>query len=51
MIDLMYSQVREQALWALGNFAGESPQLRDNLLEIGVLGALLQLLEMNPSVC
>ena len=44
-------QVREQALWALGNIAGDGAELRDTLLDMGVLPALLQLLQLSPKVC
>ena len=47
----IHLQVREQALWALGNIAGDGPKLRDTLLDMGVLSALLQLLQCAPKVC
>lgn len=34
--------VREQAVWALGNIAGDSPQCRDFVLSHGVMEPLLQ---------
>jgi hypothetical protein len=34
--------VREQAVWALGNIAGDSPKCRDFVLSHGVMDALLQ---------
>lgn len=36
--------VQEQAVWALGNIAGDSPMYRDHLLDAGVLMPLLQIL-------
>ncbi|KAK0456692.1 armadillo-type protein [Armillaria borealis] len=36
--------VREQAVWALGNIAGDSPQCRDYVLQAGALRPLLALL-------
>merc|ERR1712166_918348 len=46
-IDLLESpssDVREQAVWALGNIAGDGPPLRDVLNQHGVLKALLRFL-------
>mmetsp|Transcript_33875 Transcript_33875/g.61566 ORF Transcript_33875/g.61566 Transcript_33875/m.61566 type:complete len:546 (-) Transcript_33875:52-1689(-) len=34
--------VREQAVWALGNIAGDSPQCRDLVLQAQAMGPLLQ---------
>jgi HEAT repeat protein len=39
--------VREQAVWALGNIAGDSPRCRDYVLSKGALGPLLALLNEN----
>ncbi|KAG1825834.1 armadillo-type protein [Suillus subaureus] len=39
--------VREQAVWALGNIAGDSPQCRDYVLQQGALRPLLTLLSEN----
>merc|ERR1711935_624160 len=41
----MGSDVREQAVWALGNIAGNGPELRDVLNQHGVLAALLRFLD------
>ena len=40
MIDLMESTF--QAVWALGNIAGDSPECRDYVLSEGILVPLLQ---------
>ena len=40
------ADVREQAVWALGNIAGDSPRCRDYVLQAGALGPLLQILQM-----
>lgn len=34
--------VQEQAVWALGNIAGDSPECRDYVLNCGILVPLLQ---------
>lgn len=39
--------VREQAVWALGNIAGDSPKCRDYVLNGGALQPLLMLLNEN----
>ena len=36
--------VQEQAIWALGNIAGDSPECRDYVLDQGILSPLLTLL-------
>lgn len=35
------ADVREQAVWALGNIAGDSPKFRDTVLGNGIVGPLL----------
>jgi importin subunit alpha-1 len=42
--------VREQAVWALGNIAGDSPQCRDYVLQQGALRPLLSLLSENHKI-
>lgn len=42
--------VREQAVWALGNIAGDSPLCRDRVLAAGAMGPLLELIQTNASV-
>jgi importin subunit alpha-6/7 len=37
------ADVREQAVWALGNIAGDSPALRDAVLKMGALPPLVRL--------
>lgn len=39
----------EQAAWAIGNIAGDGPELRDKVLEGGVLDPLLKLIDL-PNV-
>lgn len=49
-IELLSSSVldvREQAVWALGNIAGDSPKCRDYVLQEGALRPLLGLLNEN----
>lgn len=41
--------VREQAVWALGNIAGDGPDNRDRVLQSGVLAPLLRLLNDNTA--
>lgn len=46
-VDLLSSteaDVREQAVWALGNIAGDSPDMRNYVLKCGALPPLLNLL-------
>ena len=46
-----FGDVREQAVWALGNIAGDSPRCRDFVLQAGALRPLLQILqEANPKL-
>ncbi|XP_033741103.1 importin subunit alpha-7-like [Pecten maximus] len=42
--------VQEQAVWALGNIAGDSPECRDYVLGEGILVPLLQLLSKKTSL-
>lgn len=39
-------ELRDQAVWAIGNIAGDSPEFRDYVLQQGVLHPLLQLLQL-----
>merc|ERR1719444_635737 len=39
--------VREQAVWALGNIAGDSPNFRDLVLQSGGLEPIMQVLSMS----
>jgi len=43
-------EVREQAVWALGNIAGDSPQCRDLVLSHGALQPLLTCMNENQKV-
>jgi len=42
--------VREQAVWALGNIAGDSPQCRDYVLQFAALGPLLSQLNESSKI-
>ncbi|EDO08544.1 armadillo/beta-catenin-like repeat domain containing protein [Babesia bovis T2Bo] len=44
LLDSPKEEVREQAVWALGNIAGDSPECRDLVLGLGALKPLLYLL-------
>jgi len=50
---MLYSSnvdVREQAVWALGNIAGDSPHLRDMCLRTGVMSSLLEVFRTSEKV-
>ncbi|EDW35235.1 GL15735 [Drosophila persimilis] len=52
-IDLLSSphdDVQEQAVWALGNIAGDSPLCRDHLLSSGIMLPLLQVLSSSERI-
>jgi importin subunit alpha-2 len=38
-------KVCEQVVWALGNITGDGPKLRDNVIQLGVVGPLLDLIK------
>lgn len=42
--------VAEQAVWALGNIAGDGPELRDHVIEQGIIKPLLNLIKPDTSV-
>jgi importin subunit alpha-2 len=42
--------VSEQAVWALGNIAGDGPELRDHVIEQGIIKPLLTLIKPDTSV-
>lgn len=42
LLSSQYEDVQEQAVWALGNIAGDSPECRDFVLQNGVLLPLLK---------
>ncbi|GBE58520.1 importin alpha [Babesia ovata] len=44
LLEAPREEVREQAVWALGNIAGDSPECRDLVLGLGALKPLLYLL-------
>lgn len=43
-----FSHIVEQAVWALGNIAGDGPEARDMVLAQGVMKSLLRLIEPEP---
>eukprot|EP00005_Dracoamoeba_jomungandri_P003703 CAMPEP_0174252310 /NCGR_PEP_ID=MMETSP0439-20130205/1835_1 /TAXON_ID=0 /ORGANISM="Stereomyxa ramosa, Strain Chinc5" /LENGTH=531 /DNA_ID=CAMNT_0015332827 /DNA_START=73 /DNA_END=1668 /DNA_ORIENTATION=- len=43
------ADVREQAIWALGNIAGESTQCRDFILSQGVISLMAKTFQSNPT--
>lgn len=45
-----HEDVREQAVWALGNIAGDNPQCRNFCLECGIMEPLLQLLSQDIAI-
>lgn len=42
LLSTEYEDVQEQAVWALGNIAGDSPECRDHVLDSGILPPLLK---------
>jgi importin subunit alpha-2 len=42
LLSSKHEDVQEQAVWALGNIAGDSPDCRDRVLDSGILPPLLQ---------
>lgn len=42
--------VAEQAVWALGNIAGDGPELRDHVIAEGIIKPLLNLIKPDTSV-
>ena len=50
LLSSAHKDVREQALWALGNIAGDGPKLRDKLLQLGIITPLLALLTPGASL-
>lgn len=44
LLNSEHEDVREQAVWALGNIAGDSPECRNHVLDSGILPPLLVLL-------
>lgn len=50
LVDSEYEDVQEQAVWALGNIAGDGPECRDYVLGQGILIPLLQLLSKSSRI-
>lgn len=50
-----HTNVAEQAVWALGNIAGDGPDLRDFVIKAGIVQPLLELIgpdtEVSHCVC
>ena len=44
------TDVKEQAVWALGNIAGDSPQLRDLCLEHNMMASLLEVFRTSDKI-
>ncbi|XP_060879657.1 importin subunit alpha-7 [Metopolophium dirhodum] len=44
LLESPHEDVQEQAVWALGNIAGDSPMCRDYVLNMGIMKPLLKLL-------
>lgn len=42
LLESPYEDVQEQAVWALGNIAGDSPMCRDYVLNMGIMKPLLK---------
>ncbi|UJR25714.1 hypothetical protein I4U23_007065 [Adineta vaga] len=40
-----HSNIREQAVWALGNLIGDGPRLRDYAIQLGIIQPLLELIK------
>lgn len=52
-VQLLHSpidDVREQAVWALGNIAGDSPRCRDLVLQHGALAPLMEQLKVRAGL-
>jgi hypothetical protein len=45
-----HQNVAEQAVWALGNIAGDGPDLRDHVIECGAIQPLLAYVTPNTPV-
>ena len=45
------SNVAEQAVWALGNIAGDGSELRDFVIKAGIVKPLLELIRPDTEVC
>ena len=50
MLHSSNTDVKEQAVWALGNIAGDSPQLRDLCLEHGMMASLLEVYRTSDKI-
>lgn len=46
-----YQNVVDQAVWALGNIAGDGTECRDFAVKCGIIQPLLALIKPNVQVC
>lgn len=49
LLNSPFPHIVEQAVWAIGNIAGDGPEARDLVLSHGVMNYLLKLIEPEPS--
>ncbi|KAK7573841.1 hypothetical protein V9T40_011032 [Parthenolecanium corni] len=49
LLNSPFPHIVEQAVWAIGNIAGDGPEARDLVLSHGVMNYLLRLIEPEPS--
>jgi importin subunit alpha-2 len=50
MLRSPYNYVVEQAIWALGNIAGDGPNLRDHVIKLGIVAPLVALVKTQTDV-
>lgn len=50
LLSSTHENVCEQAVWALGNIAGDGPHLRDAVIEAGAVEPLLSLVRTSAKV-
>lgn len=50
LLESPHVDVQEQAVWALGNIAGDSAECRDYVLNLGMLQPVLELLKQSPRI-
>ena len=47
--DSGHIEVKEQAIWCLGNISGDNTRLRDTILEMGACEAISELIDLAPA--